>query len=1365
MPPAKTAKGHAKSAKAPTSESVAEVSEPLRKSRAPSTAPSTAPSENQDEEEGPEEESLEEEGSKESNEQSNNRYDNAMVTVNIHKLKPIDQLDPTIKAFLNAKDDARIKELLMLLPANLEYFENQNRVVREMGLMSYKIQQFLNNNTFWTHPRRNAVLLAQKKIDDALEGFKSKKYDSALQGIYQANELGYNSRVVPVEPLDIPALPQLEEIIIPANNYPENYLINNRTYFREETNEKLAEEIVSDTFLKNLPVHLDFLTNVKAGGNAKILKKEAAKAFKDNLLALAGDIVGRGPNSADVFNNALGIYKSINEVIDKSYNTHKNPPNEEFLVTHPFHNDWNNLPDISKGREEFLNRKNEYSVMMAQMDDIINFVRRYYEPDEKGKVKTLAPSYFHRLTDFQGETLFLNAKVNHADEVMYNNGYPILNTFEVSADAPEDATDNKEYMFDEEDINEIKKVIQKYRDGKITFNPSDKNDERIDPLTIQEIHGWITKPNEFLAKVAKEEQMTGPSVVTEEEEANIPDEWPSTQKSVRVKQEGESNALSNNDQSGSASDAINFEATRAVDDIADQFGTQAVLKAAAERAGYEIGGGEEPSNAITNQTVVFNAPAQSNIIPTLSADDPTLIDRSIQKWDDADDLSDSLTKRRDTYIRDVQDFGTAMNHGDMDQAITALKNGFNKINDQYINEESFDSEIGYAEAKNRMKTPRDIALENLYSQFDFISKVAGITLPPAEFEKIQYISNFLTQMWNRVLRFTEDRKNDEINYERIITDQKERIEALLATHIAQESYGQRLGDAAEELKNENEYLREIVERLRETDIENKRAMEQLRIDAEEFATVYHKQGALQQAQMNAALDHVAMVEKLNQMKAGAINELEQQIDELQQQLAAGRAQMQRLEDEKLELQNRYDGVIDYAAQKEAEDSEARRFQEDEYKEEINNLQNELANNNLEIEKIKGEVEGREEEIANMHNVINNYHNQLMAEQEEVIRLRNMLFDFEQRLQNEINDKQRLQNEINDQQRLQNERNDKKNTIKFLQEKLKLYETKQFAARLQEAADSADNRPAGVDAGINPDRSMFTDKPVQAANELDLIEIERLKELNQELDEYAKDLKIRYEEEIEELKERLKNRGNKAIDDLRLKHQLGEQHKRAMSEIEINKLQKLNQVKRSQELFDQQLVLNRYAFRKNVDENMAERRDYRKLDLKAKAAGDKVTSRMILNNRFADLLMQLTGTGNPALMAYATGMFYDFLKSAANLSDDELAARDINTILNMYDKGAIGRMVAAIGSQKQSSVEDSLSKRISDLENTTRNFISLLSQRTAHVGAAAAYHPPRRVFVGRNGVAYQGNRRARTSKSPRRGPPRKANGQFKRKAKR
>lgn len=1334
MPSTNSTKGRTKSTKTPVSESVAEAPEPARKSR----ASSVVLSENPTEEEGPEEETLEEE-TQGSNERSNDRYDNKLITVNIHKLSKLDQIDPTIKAFLNAKDD-RVKELLMLLPANLEYFEAPDRVAHKMDLIRFKMQQFLDDNTYWSHPRRNNVLLAQKKIDDALKGYKSKEYDPTLQGIYQANELGYYSHVDPVEPLDIPPLVQPKEKIIPSTKYPEDYLINNLDYFNEETPEKLAEEIVSDTFLKNLPVHLDFLTNVRAGGNAKILKQDAAKKFKDNLLSLAGDVVGRGPKSDDVFNNALDIYKRINEVINKSYLTHKNPPSEEFLVTHPLHNNWINLPDVNKGREEFLNRKNDYTTMMAQMDDIINFVRKYYEPDEEGKVKTLAPSYYNRLTNFQGETLFLNAKVNQNDEVLYENGYPILNTYEVSADAPEDNTDNKDYIFDKDDIDEIKKVIQKYRNGKITFTPTGEIDDRLTPMTIQDIHTWISKPNEFLTKVAEEEQSPETSVVSETADFVIPDEWPSTQRSVRVKQEGESN----NEQSGSASDALNLAATRAVDDIAEQYGTQPVLKAAAERAGYEIGGGEEATDAVTNQTVVINPAAQSNVIPTLPADDPTLVDRSIQKWDEADDLSNSFTARRDSYNKDVREFGTAMDRGDLNGAITALKNGFNKINDQEIYETSFDSEIGYAEAKNSMKTPRDIALENLYSQFDFISNVAGITLPPAEFEKIQYISDFLTQLWNRVIRFTEDRRNDEINYERIIKDQKESIEALLATHISQESYKQRLGDAAEELLNENKHLRDIVKRLEEADIENKIAMEQLRKDAEEFASFYHQQGEVQQAQMNAALDHVVRVEQLHQMKAGVINELQQQIDDLQQQLAAGRAQKQRLENEKEELQKQIEGIVDYAAQKEAEDSQERRSQEDEYKEEIRNLQEMLANNNLEIEKLREAVENREEKITNMNHIINNYNNKLIIEQKEVSKLQNMLIDFEQRLQNE--------------------KNNDNNTIKLLQEKVNLYETEQLAARLQEVVNNADNRPAGVDAGNDPDRSMFTNKDVQAMDNLDLIEIERLKELNQELEDYAKDLKISYEEEIKELREKLKKRGNKALDDLKLKHQLGEKHKRALSEIEINKMQKLNRVKRSQDLFDQQLALSRYEFRKNVDENMAERRDYRKLDLKAKAAGDKLSSRMILNNRFADLLMQLTGTGNPALMAYATGMFYDFLKSVANLSDDELAARDIDKILKMYDNGAIGRMVAAIGSQKQSSVEDSLSKRISDLENTTRNFISLVSQRTAHVGAAAAYHPPRRVFVGRNGVAYQGNRRARTTKSPRRAPSRKANGQFKRKAK-
>lgn len=1308
MPSTNSTKGRTKSTKTPVSESVAEATEPARKSR----ASSVVLSENPTEEEGPEEETLEEE-TQGSNERSNDRYDNKLITVNIHKLSKLDQIDPTIKEFLNAKDDNRVKELLMLLPANLEYFEAPDRVAHKMDLIRYKMQQFLDDNTYWSHPRRNNVLLAQKKIDDALKSYKSKEYDPTLQGIYQANELGYYSHVEPVEPLDIPPLVQPKEKIIPSTKYPEDYLNNNLDYFNEATPEKLAEEIVSDTFLKNLPVHLDFLTNVRAKGNAKILKQDAAKEFKDNLLSLAGDVVGRGPKSDDVFNNALDIYKRINEVINKSYPTHKNSPSEKFLVTHPLHNDWINLPDVNKGQKEILNRKNDYATMMAQMDDIINFVRKYYEPDEEGKTKTLAPSYYNRLTKFQGETLFLNAKVNQNDEVLYENGYPILNTYEVSADAPKDNTDNKDYIFDKEDIDKIKEVIQKYRNGKITFIPTGENDDRLNPAIIQNIHAWISNPNEFLTKVAEEEQSPETPVVSETADFVIPDEWPSTQRSVRVKQEGESN----NEQSGSASDALNFAATRAVDDIAEQYGTQAVLKAAAERAGYEIGGGAEATDAVTNQTVVINPATQSNVIPTLPADDPTLVDRSIQKWDEADDLSNSFTARRGSYNKDVREFGTAMDRGDLDGAITALKNGFNKINDQDIYEMSFNSEIGYAEAKNSIKTPRDIALENLYSQFDFISKVAGITLPPAEFEKIQYISDFLTQMWHRIRKFTEDRRNDEINYERIIEDQKERIEALLATHISQESYKQRLGDAAEELLNENKRLRDIVERLQKADIENKNAMEQLRLDAENFASIYYQRGEIQQAQINAAMNHVVRVEQINQMKTSALNELNQQIDELQQQLAAKRAQLQRLEDEKLDLQKQIDGIIDYAAQKEAEDSQERRFQEDEYKEEIRNLQEELANNNLEIEKLRETVEDREEKITNMRNDINIYNDKLIMEHDEVLKLQNMLNNY-----------------------------------------------KQLAAHLQEVVNNADNRPAVEDAGNAPDRSMFTNKDVQAVDNHDLSEIERLKELNQELDDYAKDLKIRYEEEIKELREKLKKRGNKALDDLKLKHQLGEKHKRALSEIEINKMQELNRVKRSQDLFDQQLALSRYEFRKNVDENMAERRDYRKLDLKAKAAGDKLSSRMILNNRFADLLMQLTGTGNPALMAYATGMFYDFLKSVANLSDDELAARDIDKILKMYDNGAIGRMVAAIGSQKQSSVEDSLSKRISDLENTTRNFISLVSQRTAHVGAAAAYHPPRRVFVGRNGVAYQGNRRARTTKSPRRALSRKANGQFKRKAK-
>ena len=97
---------------------------------------------------------------------------------------------------------------------------------------------------------------------------------------------------------------------------------------------------------------------------------------------------------------------------------------------------------------------------------------------------------------------------------------------------------------------------------------------------------------------------------------------------------------------------------------------------------------------------------------------------------------------------------------------------------------------------------------------------------------------------------------------------------------------------------------------------------------------------------------------------------------------------------------------------------------------------------------------------------------------------------------------------------------------------------------------------------------------------------------------------------------------------------------------------------------------------------------------------------------------------------------------------------------MYNDGTLDRLVNVLAQPKQ-PVDDALSKRITDLEGTVRSFINITAQRTAHVGAAQAYHPPRRVFVGREGVPHQGNRYAHGYRSNRRLPPRRPDGRFKR----
>ena len=123
------------------------------------------------------------------------------------------------------------------------------------------------------------------------------------------------------------------------------------------------------------------------------------------------------------------------------------------------------------------------------------------------------------------------------------------------------------------------------------------------------------------------------------------------------------------------------------------------------------------------------------------------------------------------------------------------------------------------------------------------------------------------------------------------------------------------------------------------------------------------------------------------------------------------------------------------------------------------------------------------------------------------------------------------------------------------------------------------------------------------------------------------------------------------------------------------------------------------------------------------------ARALKNHQTADLISRLVGVGDPVARALGASMFSKYIKDLTTLSDDELMATDYEELIKMYDDGVISNIITALSTPRR-AVDDSLAKRISDLENTTRSFINMMSQRTAHVGAAQAYHPPRRVFMGR-----------------------------------
>lgn len=147
----------------------------------------------------------------------------------------------------------------------------------------------------------------------------------------------------------------------------------------------------------------------------------------------------------------------------------------------------------------------------------------------------------------------------------------------------------------------------------------------------------------------------------------------------------------------------------------------------------------------------------------------------------------------------------------------------------------------------------------------------------------------------------------------------------------------------------------------------------------------------------------------------------------------------------------------------------------------------------------------------------------------------------------------------------------------------------------------------------------------------------------------------------------------------------------------------------------------------------------------------------------NLVEQLALSPDPTAKANASSLMLSLAKQLVNgkgtFEEDEAAA----SFLKMYDDGTVGRVVSALATPAVAPVDSALSRKISDLETSMRNFVSIVSQRTAHVGHAQTYHPPRRVFVGRDGHYYQGNRRARATRATRaaksRQQPRGPHGRF------
>ena len=1291
MPPAK---GRLKSAKDKIAETIAtDAVEPPKKSRAPSAAPKNTTNEVVSS-------TDKSDVSLKSSDAENDHFDEGLVSEEVVVVKQTKEEEkneqthpelqnPTISSILNASNDDNAKVLVYLLPHEITLFERPDLLAERIRATLTSMENLLTSGFLDNKPNKVWLLTAQRQLQEVLTRYD--KGEIVEPEAYKGAELG---ELVEVDQLpsyvefEPEKNPTTEKPVLVDDNFGsnKNVLLN---YFSIEKDEDLPDKIVTDEFVSNLPLHVDFITS---GRETKNFPDKEKKAFDKRVNDYATYLRDENNDTLGKFAAALAIYREFNDAFEKKF--HKGvSPNEDKNTIHPLLITWNSKVEGGKFN-------NKVADVMDEIDKLATLYRRFMRSDEE-----FEPSKRRFLT-LNGDTLFAVPYVDKNGNISLDKEgrYKYVTKTE---DLPYETG-----SITTEILNEIAEVIDLYTKGKVTFNETDSKQGYVTREQIRDL--WTRVSGEDAESSEVSEVMTASvkdvdnyepnTEITESTTANpsttqTSEETRDLTKQIinRLKNSSRENLVRVLQEAG-----IELPTKYSVSEVTNTKATHEDLSRA-RTPPPQTSELSTRDDIYTDQVTARDQPKQNaeELVRTLT---PVPMTSVLSSRDDI--ATDQLTTRP-RYDQAVQKMGNAIIIGDSDKATRVIQESFSLGPREHSVSGFGGSEISLV--PNAL--PNNEFLQKIFQEIEGVLKQNNTALPDSLMDKVNVTIDFIKNSWKTVNSLTAEAKST----------QNKNIS---------------LGKQLEELMVHNNQLQtSLQELISKKDINNSELNKILNETQAQLTNINNSYNALHNNYEQTKL----------QLRTALANERT-----MESRLQSTNRNLERAQNKIVELLKRFktNNIVRFIHDIKKQKNEIGQFvrhlrseiaQKDE---QFNSNYNELnqaiqrlgsvsqqpgpAADDETVNAMKAELEAKNNRVWELMTIINELEKQSLGAAEVLAGLKK---NYEEHIQNQTDNEAQTEN---------------------------VYEEMVFFNQIIQELEN-ENRELGE---LNKSQR-------QRIEELDGLLNHQILEAEENLKKVSEELTEDYQKQIEELKEKLYNKDARLLNRLaneKALNQEKERHRRTVSEMSRDDYAKMTDEWFRREQLRHQLSNERYAYQKKVDDRSADRREKRKANARASAAKDKLTSRVIMNNRFADLLMKLTGTGNPELMAYATGMFYDFLKSAANLSDEELAARDIDKIINMYDNGAIGRMVAAIGSQKQSSVEDSLSKRISDLENTTRNFISLVSQRTAHVGAAAAYHPPRRVFVGRNGVAYQGNRRARTSKSPRRAPPRKTNGQFKRKAK-